>query len=540
MATDFILTPTSFHSAETTAPLIQTITGPQGPTGSQGPQGPIGPVGPAGPQGPQGPAGTNGTNGATGPAGPTGATGATGPAGPAGPTGPVGPTGPGGGIDAAGVVTLTNKTITLADNFITGTAAQFNAAVTDNDFVLASAVIGASRGGTGVANPTANYFYKANGTAAFARSNVYENATGVGIGTTTPSQALTVNGDVGLGGTLFTGLGATTGDTAIELGALRTASGNSYIDFHSAAGTDFEARILRDGGVDGSLNILNTGAGNLVLNQTSSSPVFVQIGGFERARFAPNGYFGIGTTTPATTFHVNGESTFSGALHLFSDDNLIYQPSANNLTFRVGTAANQVYLSFKGVGGVPMLDGPSGALAIGTGGNERIRLDNSGNFYVGSQGGDLGAAWRGMFRNDQNAITRVGVYNATSAAGAAASFQLTGGTANSYVSHNLNDQAGSPDYAVYMGSSVRSLRWLFGASERLCILNDGRVGIGTSAPSFQLDTAGSMRATGGIFVGSGAGALVPWRGDGKTSAAITHSTAAPSGGADGDMWFQYA
>ncbi len=72
-------------------------TGPAGPTGATGPIGPqgaTGPTGPAGPQGPIGLTGPTGPAGATGPQGPIGLPGATGPAGPSGAQGPTGATGP--------------------------------------------------------------------------------------------------------------------------------------------------------------------------------------------------------------------------------------------------------------------------------------------------------------------------------------------------------------------------------------------------------------------------------------------------------------
>ncbi len=72
--------------------------GPAGPAGGPGPQGPEGPQGsdgPQGPEGPQGPAGADGADGADGVNGADGVDGATGPQGPAGPQGTQGPPGSG-------------------------------------------------------------------------------------------------------------------------------------------------------------------------------------------------------------------------------------------------------------------------------------------------------------------------------------------------------------------------------------------------------------------------------------------------------------
>lgn len=93
-----------------TGPVYTGALGPTGPTGNDGPTGPtgitgpIGPTGPFGPTGPSGPSGNDGVTGPTGiasiipgptgPEGPTGGVGNTGPTGPTGLQGDFGPTGP--------------------------------------------------------------------------------------------------------------------------------------------------------------------------------------------------------------------------------------------------------------------------------------------------------------------------------------------------------------------------------------------------------------------------------------------------------------
>lgn len=97
-----------------------------------GADGADGATGSVGPQGPTGP---------TGPQGPTGATGLQGPAGPTGPTGPTGPQGPAGPVGCS----------------------------------------------------TPNYVVKSDGTSAVC-SQIYDNGTNVGIGTTSPTSKLDVRG----------------------------------------------------------------------------------------------------------------------------------------------------------------------------------------------------------------------------------------------------------------------------------------------------------------------------------------------------------
>jgi hypothetical protein len=85
-----------------------------------------------------------------------------------------------------------------------------------------------------------------------------------------------VNDSPTFGATITTGQGVSTGDCAIELGGNRTGDGASYIDFHATAGSDFDARIIRSAGVNGTFIVSNTGTGQTILttgSQTSTTQV---------------------------------------------------------------------------------------------------------------------------------------------------------------------------------------------------------------------------------------------------------------------------
>ena len=147
----FTSIPYAYYAANSGTP------GPIGPAGPQGPQGipgPTGATGPAGAIGATGPAGPQGIQGIAGPTGATGTTGATGPAGPqgiAGPTGAIGPAGPQGTAGQAGT--------------------QGPAGLLPN---------GTTAGNT-------PYW---NGTAWIVNnSNIYNNGSGIGIGTTNPNTS---------------------------------------------------------------------------------------------------------------------------------------------------------------------------------------------------------------------------------------------------------------------------------------------------------------------------------------------------------------
>jgi hypothetical protein len=68
------------------------------------------------------------------------------------------------------------------------------------------------------------------------------------------------------GGPSWTSTSLTT-NRIIELGGGITANANSQIDFHSVyPTTSYEARIIRDSGVDGDFSLVNTGANPIVMD----------------------------------------------------------------------------------------------------------------------------------------------------------------------------------------------------------------------------------------------------------------------------------
>lgn len=58
---------------------------------------------------------------------------------------------------------------------------------------------------------------------------------------------------------------------SIELGNGRTADGVAYIDFHGTTGTDFDTRLIRNGGVNGSFQITHNGTGGITITANATT-----------------------------------------------------------------------------------------------------------------------------------------------------------------------------------------------------------------------------------------------------------------------------
>lgn len=82
--------------------------------------------------------------------------------------------------------------------------------------------------------------------------------------------AVSLQGDLVVGPILYTGVGVSTGNAAVEVGSNRTGTGASFIDMHAVSGTDYEARFLRNSGTNGSVQFINTGTGGIELRSNGS------------------------------------------------------------------------------------------------------------------------------------------------------------------------------------------------------------------------------------------------------------------------------
>ena len=332
-----------------------SFVGATGATGTIGATGATGATGTIGSTGATGATGTIGATGATGATGTIGSTGATGPA----PSGSAGNvvylTGSGVAASTANVFLTTSNVLSVGQNlaigsqtiptnsssgggsgsplfYTTGTSTGNRGvvhSVTGGIYGTANACINVdgtnasielrntSYGGTPYidfsASPlapdyTARIILNSNVLGFYSNTYSFSSAGGgsgyVGIGTTTPTNLLVVQGVATSGRTDFSG-------DAIEIGAGRTTDGTVNIDFHTAEATyiDYATRIIRYSGANGVYAQNHRGTGEVSYNNQEAADHAWYTSSAEKMRLTSAGRVGIGIAAPGGLFQVNAAVT---------------------------------------------------------------------------------------------------------------------------------------------------------------------------------------------------------------------------------------
>jgi hypothetical protein len=276
----------------------------------------------------------------------------------------------------------------------------------------------------------------------------------VGIGTTSPSAKLDVNGDISI----------TVPNANTSLLLKRDVSGTVYT-----------YGSLNNAGSDFNIN----GTGNVFINADSDSDSTstdrnVTFGnrGVEYMRVRYDGNVGIGTTSPAYKLSVNGD------IHIPQNEYIYFDNTAHYI--RRGASNVEI----QGYNGLDLRT---------NGSTERMRITSAGNVGIGTT-------------SPSNKLTVVG-------AGAIAALRSTSAVGQTYL--DFVDSAGTPKGYVGYGASSSDTLYLTqivsgadialynGGSVRMTVKSTGNVGIGTTAPTEKLHVGGAARVTDGLTVDSG-------------------------------------
>ena len=195
--------------------------------------------------------------------------------------------------------------------------------------------------------------------------------------------------------------------------------------------------------------------------------------GSERLRIDSSGNVGVGTDSPQSNFHFHNNSG-DGILQI-----------TNNTVGATATDGLQLRMNGGGIAKLVNQE-TSGDIAFETGGSEQMRISSSGSVGIGTNSplGDTGDLHLYNASGGNTLIITAGT-----SSGANIDFGDTG---------DLN--AGNIQY----NNSDNSFRFTTNASEKVRILSDGKVGIGTTNPSTDLHVYNSSASNGAMLEATGA------------------------------------
>ena len=188
----------------------------------------------------------------------------------------------------------------------------------------------------------------------------------------------------------------------------------------------------------------------------------------------PNGGdVGIGTTSPSGNLHVVGASGNAGRIYLSDADN--------------GTGASDSLLITKSGTSASIYNRDSGNLNLGTNNdNDMVVIDSSGDVGIGTT----------TPRTNLNVQSSVGASSYTGG-GPGDLIRASGSGAGNWIASEddgamayFGIDGGRGKFAAYNYTTSTEMHMILGQN-RMFIKNDGRVGIGTTSPTFALDVQSS-------------------------------------------------
>ncbi|MFM2306659.1 MAG: hypothetical protein RLZZ367_1328 [Bacteroidota bacterium] len=191
--------------------------------------------------------------------------------------------------------------INVSGNTITNTGVTSIVAGSNVTISGATGAVTINAGGSGLTGAsTANYVPKwttTSGTSGTlsSTSNIYDNGTLVGIGTSSPNSPLTVRTTAVTANARTTSLANAIGDVNFELVTSRGATTNTVGDIQTQIGQAYNGGAISEG-----IRFFRGGGA------TDGAMAFITNSGTERVRIDNAGNVGIGTPTPAAKLHVVG------------------------------------------------------------------------------------------------------------------------------------------------------------------------------------------------------------------------------------------
>ena len=404
------------------------------------------------------------------------------------------------GLNSSATLDLGTNTVLWKDLYLSGTA---NVGV--------NSVFGVNRVGIGTTTPTTILDVvgasKFSGNLAVDTNTLYIDATNhmVGIGTSSPTRFLHIN----------------TNSTSVPLLVQAPSTSTSRMSFADSGTSVTTAQAFGS-------------EGNDLVWYTNNS---------ERMRVASSGSVGIGTISPSTTLDVVGTGKFSGNLTV--DTNTLYVDATNHLV-GIGTnspadileVANQMRVSRSSnaaqYGAITCETGNFILNAVGPintvfkdNGTERVRIENStGRVGIGTNvpsttldvvgdgkfSGNLTVDTNTVFVDTSlkfvgfgttNPATKIDAIGTIRSRPTASEARIMASSPSGYNSYFESGQIGVSTWSFGQRINtnfVFNTESLFTGTDNVVITKTGKVGIGTTTPSTNLDVVGTSQFSGVVTV----------------------------------------